>query len=176
MTKKKNKPKSKSDGPGPPPEQPKRLNKRITYVYPRWNKAVSTAVSPYIGRVYFHPGVTDRDAIREHETHVMGKFTCSDKSCKMKAWSSKMISIVIQKYPGNEYNAIIYNQRCKKCNNLGCLHLDKECYIERVAYRLKQWAGLMMEKPYYAEKKGPPHKSKLCEGCKRGVCRERDGD
>lgn len=44
--------------------------------------------------------------------------------------------------------------------------------MDRVAYRLKRWAGVWAERPEYSEKKGLPHKSSLCEGCKIGVCKE----
>ena len=73
----------------------------------------------------------------------------------------------------NGYNAIIFNQRCESCNGLGTLTLDKNSYVERVAYRLKKWAGVRMEEQHYAGKVGSPHKSELCEGCKRGYCQER---
>ena len=68
------------------------------------------------------------------------------------------------------YNAVVFNQRCKCCTKLGSLKLDKESYVERVAYRLKKWAGITLEKSYVAPRKGPPHESSLCEGCKRGIC------
>lgn len=69
------------------------------------------------------------------------------------------------------YNATVYNQRCDACNGLGAINIDKEVYIERVAYRLKVWAGVPVERPFYdKDNKTPPHKMELCEGCKRGVC------
>ena len=83
------------------------------------------------------------------------------------------MSILIGGYPGNGYNAIVFNQRCQACNRLGILTLDKDSYIERVAYRLKKGAGVRVDEQYYVGKEGPPHKPELCEGCKRGYCPRR---
>ena len=78
----------------------------------------------------------------------------------------------MRRYGVNEYNAVVFNQRCRDCNSLGNLTLDESSYVERVAYRLKKWAGVELQAPPYREKKGPPHKSELCEGCKQGCCQE----
>lgn len=85
-----------------------------------------------------------------------------------------MVTILIRGYPGNGYNAVVFNQRCKSCNWLGVFTLDKNSYVNRVAYRLKKWAGVHVEKQHYNGKTGPPHESDLCEGCKRGVCMQMD--
>jgi hypothetical protein len=79
---------------------------------------------------------------------------------------------VIREYPNNGYNAVIFNQHCHVCNELGNLSIDKDSYVERVKYRLKKWAGVQMERPHYVKKKGLPHKRDLCEGCKVGCCRQ----
>ena len=57
-------------------------------------------------------------------------------------------------------------------NKLGALTLDEHSYVERVAYRLKKWAGVRMEQMRYAGKGGLPHRSDLCEGCRRGYCQQ----
>lgn len=85
-----------------------------------------------------------------------------------------MVAILIRGYPGNGYNALVFNQRCKSCNWLGNLKLDKESNVDRVVYRLKKWADVPVEQPFFNHKEGPPHESALCEGCKRGVCRQTD--
>jgi hypothetical protein len=113
------------------------------------------------------------DSNNKYSTNVMGRFTCSNDGCPTRSWSSKTVSIWIRGYPENGYNAVIFNQRCKDCNQLGDLTLDKNSYVERVAYRLKKWAGVLMEQQHYAGKGGrPPHMRELCEGCKRGYCQQ----
>ncbi|KAF1970564.1 hypothetical protein BU23DRAFT_511504 [Bimuria novae-zelandiae CBS 107.79] len=148
---------------------------RSSFLYPQLHEDVLEAVAPFIGTITFHHTPTTHDAVNVYRTNVMGKFTCTDKNCRAKGWGSKKVSIVITKYYGNEYNAVVYGQRCKECNHLGDLHLDKDSYIERVAYRLKKWGGVEMDKPYYTRKQGLPHKRDLCEGCKRGLCSEEGG-
>lgn len=78
------------------------------------------------------------------------------------------------RYPGAEYNARVYKQRCRRCNSLGDLFLeDGGPYAERVAYRIKKWCGIEMKPSTYVVKKTKgPHESELCEGCKAGHCKE----
>lgn len=78
------------------------------------------------------------------------------------------------RYPGAEYNARVYKQRCRRCNSLGDLFLeDGGPYAERVAYRIKKWCGVEMEPSTYVVKKTKgPHEYELCEGCKAGHCKE----
>jgi hypothetical protein len=118
-----------------------------------------------------NPAGGDREAITEYSTHIMGRFECRNQSCPKRNWGSKKISILIQGFPDNGYNAIVFKQRCKSCEKLGALRLDENSYVERVAYRLKKWAGIAMDRPeYHGEKKGPAHEYRLCEGCKGGFC------
>jgi hypothetical protein len=106
-----------------------------------------------------------------YSTHVIGDFTCSNHDCGL-AWPSKRVTIVIRRYPSYEYNAAVYYQRCKSCNSLGDLYLDETSYVDRVAYRLKKWVGVAVERPFYDERTSPPHISELCEGCIAGYCRK----
>ena len=92
-----------------------------------------------------------------------------------KGWGSKKICIVIRKYPSNGYSAQVFNQECVSCEEFGRLQINVNSYVERVAYRLKKWAGVAVDKPSHAGVLGrPPHKSELCEGCKRGYCQRGD--
>jgi len=92
-----------------------------------------------------------------------------------RGWGSKKICIVIRKYPNNGYNAQVFNQECVSCGELGRMHINVDSYVERVAYRLKKWAGIAVERPAHAGSLDrPPHKSELCEGCKRGFCQAGD--
>jgi hypothetical protein len=93
-------------------------------------------------------------------------------TCDTNGWSSKKVAILIRGYAENGYNATVFNQRCRTCDQLGTLALDEKSYVERVAYRIQRWAGVQVEQPYYASKGGKPHKRELCEGCKKGVCRQ----
>ena len=112
----------------------------------------------------------DSDCEEEYDTNIMGRFECHNRACPTRGWSSKLIAITVRKYPGAEYNARVYHQRCKACNKLSKPKLD-DSYAERVANRLKTWCGVQMEKKQYSGQSRAPHKSDLCEGCKHGHCK-----
>jgi hypothetical protein len=151
---------------------------REFFTFPELHRNVADAVSPEIPSTWFNGDDDDDDDDddgtfdEKYNTHVMGKFTCTNKKCKKRFWGSKKVPIEIRGYANNGYSAVVYNQRCKACDELGTFELDIPSYVERVAYRLKKWAGVDMEKPPFNEKQGPPHESAFCEGCKRGKCRE----
>ena len=107
--------------------------------------------------------------INEYDTNIMGRFICRNQGCKTTGWSSKRVAITIRMYPGVRYNARVYNQRCLGCNTLGEPRLDNS-YAERVAYRLKKWCGIKMDRPSHSGRSKGPHLSALCEGCKNGHC------
>lgn len=152
--------------------KPSKPKPKTSYLYQRFHKSVSQAVAPFIGSIVFNHKPSSHAAIREYQTHVMGHFTCVNEQCEAKGWGSKKIPIVIHKYSGSKYDAVVYNQRCKKCNQLGSMFVDKESYVDRVAYRLKKWEGVQMDEPFYKKRKGKPHEHKFCEGCRLGVCGE----
>ena len=116
-----------------------------------------------------HENDDDQTCIKEYDTNIMGQFICRNPACGSNGWSSKKIAITIQMYPGAQYNARVYNQRCQGCNRLGKPRLDNS-YAERVAYRLKKWCGINVDGPTYSGKSKRPHQSDLCEGCKNGHC------
>lgn len=123
----------------------------------------------------FHEVDSPTHNTREYDTNIMGRFGCRNKKCASSGWSSKKIAITIRLYPNsNEYNARVWHQRCESCDQLGRLFLDEGSYAERVAYRLKKWKGIEMERPAYTGKSDGPHQSALCEGCKAGHCKELD--
>ncbi|KXJ91876.1 zinc-binding domain-domain-containing protein [Microdochium bolleyi] len=126
-------------------------------VYPRWVERDSD---------------NTRDHNEEYSTNIMGTFRCANKSCSSERWGSKMVSIVIRGYVDDGYHAEVFNQRCRACNQLGVFSLNEQSYIDRVAYRIKKWAGVEVERPPYNAGEGPPHQSELCEGCKRGYCQK----
>ena len=119
-----------------------------------------------------HHGEGVHNLIEEYPTHIMGRFECRNHTCSKKGWSSKQIGIVIRRFHDNGYNAVVYKQRCKDCNKLGVLRLDENCYVERIAYRLKKWAGIPIEPPVYNGQSRGPHESSLCEACRAGYCQE----
>lgn len=144
--------------------------------FPDLHDGILIALAGTVTPTPYFNDVTDSDDeshSKEYCTNIMGKFLCKNSSCGSKGWGSKIVAIRIRGYrPGNGYNATVFNQRCKYCNELGMIFIDKTSYIERVTYRLKKWARVAVEEPVYGGRKGPPHKSQFCEGCKRGVCRE----
>ena len=145
---------------------------KVSIMFPSLHQDVVDAISDSIISPRFHEHDSDRNSNQRYSTHVMGKFQCKNSACSKGGWASKKVAILIRAYPRNGYNAAVFNQRCQACNQLGTLALDEESYVDRVAYRLKKWADIPVDKPPHSRKKGLPHKSDLCEGCKRGVCRE----
>lgn len=117
----------------------------------------------------FHETDDTESCIKEYDTNIMGRFVCRNRACASSGWSSKRIAITIRMYPRAEYNARVYNQRCQGCNSLSKPRLD-DSYAQRVAYRLKKWCGIEMDRPIYSGHSKSPHQSNLCEGCKHGHC------
>ncbi|KAI1737709.1 zinc-binding domain-containing protein [Xylaria scruposa] len=122
----------------------------------------------------FHHEDDDRDCIKNYDTNVMGRFACRNANCSSHGWSSKRIAITIRLYRDNKYNARIWHQRCKRCNQLSKPLLD-DSYSERVAYRIKKWSGIALEAPRYYGTANAPHETKFCEGCEHGHCRQLNG-
>ena len=113
----------------------------------------------------------DKGSIEQYDTNIMGRFKCLNKACAKAGWTSKMIAITIRMYPEQQYNARVYHQRCKSCGSLSQPFPD-DSYAERVAYRLKKWSGVEMDRPSYTDRESErPHESALCEGCKHGHCK-----
>jgi len=154
------------------PSKPKQETK-TSFIFPSLHQNVSNADSDEIHSTWFSKKGGDKDCNNKYSTNVMGKFRCNNDGCPNRGCGSKKVTILIRGYPENGYNAVVFNQRCMSCNGLGTLTLDENSYVERVAYRLKKWAGVRMEEQYYTEKVGPPHKRELCEGCKGGYCQQR---
>ncbi|RMZ71624.1 zinc-binding domain-containing [Pyrenophora seminiperda CCB06] len=148
---------------------------REFFTFPKLHPDVVDAVSPELPLIWFNEDEDDDSFCHEYFTHVMGKFMCNNNTCKKLSWSSRKVPIEIRGYFDNGYSAIVYNQRCKSCDRLGTFELNERSYIERVAYRLKKWAGVEMEAPPFDKIEGRPHEQSYCEGCKRGKCREGEG-
>jgi hypothetical protein len=148
---------------------------REIFMFPELHQNIVEAVFPEISSTWFNDNNSDDDFNDEWFTHVTGTFACNNRICKGRHWGSGMIHIEIRGYDDNGYSAAVYNQRCKSCNRLGTFELNVDSYIDRVAYRLKKWAGVAMVPPYYDPKATPPHERAFCEGCKRGRCQAGDG-
>ena len=117
----------------------------------------------------FHADDGDTGYTRVHDTNIMGRFVCHNRACRAKGWSSKHIAVRIRLYPGQKYNARVYHQRCKFCNRLSRPLLDQS-YSERIAYWIKQWNGIRVERPPVSNDNRGPHNRELCEGCRVGHC------
>jgi len=146
------------------------IETREFFTFPELHHSVAEAVALETSTVWFNESQSSKRHHREHSTQVIGRFLCNNSACKNQLWGSKIVAIWIKEHAHSSYSAVVYNQRCRSCDCLGDLRLDKDCYVERVAYRLKKWAGVEMDQPPFERKKGPPHESRLCEGCKRGIC------
>lgn len=128
-----------------------------------------------IGYYTFNPDDDDESATNSYSTNIMGRFACSNKRCRKTIWRSLLVAITIRVYDGYRYNAKVYNQRCISCGGVGDPMVDKRSYVDRVSYRIKKWHGVEMGS--YQRGKDIPadgrHKSKYCEGCKKGLCNGR---
>lgn len=109
--------------------------------------------------------------IRSRDTNIMGRFICRNRRCHSGGWSSKKIAVTIRMYPGQQYNARVYHQRCKICNSVGRPVLDGS-YVERVCYWIKRWNGIEVERPLSSGQSRGPHDRDRCEGCRAGHCRD----
>ncbi|KAF2793388.1 hypothetical protein K505DRAFT_244534 [Melanomma pulvis-pyrius CBS 109.77] len=144
----------------------------ISFIYPSLHEDVAAAVSHEIGSTWFHQDGNESSCDNEYSTFVTGNFECNSYACSKSGWSSGKVTIHIMGFPGNGYTAVVFNQRCKSCRQLGIFTLNEQSYVDRVTYRLKKWAGVSSERRIYFRKETPPHRRDLCEGCKRGVCEE----
>lgn len=138
-------------------------------LFPALHQKVCQAVEDDIPVPIFHAD-DDDNAEKEWPTNIMGKFSCTNADCGTSTWGSKRIAILIRGYCGNEYNVVVFNQYCQSCEKLGTVEINESTYVDRVAYRLKKWAGIIMEPPIFRSRKGLPHREDLCEGCRRGYC------
>ena len=150
-------------------ESKQKTRLRSSYMFPNLHDSVESEVRDDIGAARFHDEDTDRNCNNLYETHVIARFICLNRTCSTSTSSGK-VAIRIRGYPGNAYNAVVFNQRCESCHALGKMRLNKDTYVERVSYRLKRWGGVEMERPPHSSRGTPPHKCELCEGCKAGYC------
>jgi hypothetical protein len=148
---------------------PKQETKEF-FTFPALNANIADAVAPEITYTWFNEDSDDDDFNNEYDTFVMGRFMCNNNACKRQSWISGKVYIEIRGFDYNGYSAVVYNQRCRSCDFLGTFVLDEQSYIERVAYRLKKWAGVAVAQPYYKVVNTPQHEQDFCEGCKRGKC------
>jgi hypothetical protein len=142
-------------------------------MYPDLHDEISQRLAAEGLSVEFYKDGQSEDTIRDYDTNVMGAFTCPQVSCPVKKWTSKKIAISIQLFEDEEYNALVWHQRCQKCKCIGELEIDVQSYTDRVVDRLGNWLGLkVVAPPFSARVGGPPHIQALCEGCKSGHCTE----
>ncbi|PLN79305.1 zinc-binding domain-domain-containing protein [Aspergillus taichungensis] len=162
--------------PNPKPKPKPNNNNTSWSMHPTLHEAVSERLSDANLTLTFH--ATDESDTNSHEydTNIMGRFTCHNRACSARGWTSKKVAITIRMYPGAAYNARVYHQRCRSCHRLARPVLDAS-YAERVAYRLKKWCGVRgLERPVFGTGLGAggrseaPHSSWLCEGCRAGRC------
>ena len=152
------------------PSRKSKSSDRRWSMYPALHDDVSRLLEEDDLHFDFHRNDDNKNRIEDYDTNIMGRFTCRSRACSSNGWTSKKIAITIRMYPGEEYNARVYNQRCQECNSLGEPHLDVDSYAERVAYRIKKWCGIEMDRPNYSGQSKGPHQKALCEGCKNGHC------
>ncbi|KAH7080796.1 zinc-binding domain-containing protein [Paraphoma chrysanthemicola] len=137
-------------------------------MYPSLHNDVSDLLSNDDLFFTFYENDDNNSCTEDYDTTIMGQFNCSNPSCRG-VWTSKQIAITIREYSNERYNARVYYQSCKRCRMTSEPVLDHS-YAERVAYRLKKWSGVQVERPPFSGQSKGPHRSDLCEGCKQGHC------
>jgi hypothetical protein len=153
-----------------PKPKAKDLNKSWS-MYPALHDSVSRLLKEYNLSFTFLAIDEDEGSIEVYDTNIMGRFKCLNKVCRKAGWASNVIAITIRMYPEQQYNARVYHQRCKGCGSLS-QPLPDDSYAERIAYRLKKWSGVEMDRPSYTVRTTKrPHERDLCEGCKHGHCK-----
>ena len=150
------------------PSKKSNSNRRWS-MYPALHNDVSRLLEEDNLSFDFHENDDPQACIKEYDTNIMGRFPCHNRACSFNGWSSKQVAITIRMYPGAQYNARVYHQRCRGCNGLSKPRLD-DSYTERVVYRIKKWCGIDMNMPPHSGQSKGPHQSDLCEGCKDGHC------
>jgi len=155
----------------------KKAPPKPTRMFPSLHPDIVLAVSEHVIPPRFNDKNTSQGTSKTYSTFVTGEFRCYDNTCPTRGWkwTSRKVAILIRQYADGSYNAEVFKQRCKQCDKLGILKLDNSSYVERVSYRLLVWKGVRLKRPHYNKKASKPHKTWLCEGCKRGICREADG-
>lgn len=150
------------------------VESRKSFMFPSLHDRVCNAVRGQVGEVSFHENGQQNDAKETYDTNIIGRFVCNNSSCGNKVWTSKIVGIAIRRFMDERqrmsYNATVFNQRCRACNSLGTFTVDQDSYVERVAYRLRKWAGVPQKPAVYSKFKTPPHKEELCEGCMSDHC------
>ncbi|KAG9243107.1 zinc-binding domain-containing protein [Calycina marina] len=150
---------------------PRNAQRRAWSMFSSKHDEVSRLLEDHNLHFTFHPSDEDINVTEAYDTCIMGRFRCHNNACASKGWGSKKIAMTVRMYPGNQYNARVYFQRCKDCNRPSKPTLDGS-YAERVAYRLKKWSGIEQEVPDFSRESKAPHESLLCEGCRAGHCAE----
>lgn len=156
-----------------PPKRPRETREYFTF--PELHARIEEAVLPEITSTWFKQSEDGDNSNKKHDTNVMGKFICNNKSCEKQGWGSWVVFTEIKGYPGNGYGAIVYNQRCKACDCLGTFTLDEQSYIDRVSFWVKVWGGVHIDWEDYGsdnEVETKPHEWKYCEGCRRRKCKK----
>lgn len=143
-------------------------------MFPLMHDYVSSLLEVECLNFTFHDLDDDVDIMRTCDTSIVGRFSCHNPKCQSNGWLSMRTAITIRMYRGKRYNARVYHQRCKACNFLSKPTLE-DSYAERVAYRLKTWCGVELERPTFSGQSKGPHEVKFCEGCKAGHCSEGRG-
>ncbi len=156
-----------------PPKKSKPTNKpkptKKWSMYPSLHNDVLDLLREHDLFFQFYDEDDGKNCVNSYDTNIMGRFTCRNRSCPARVWTSKQVAITIREYSDERYNARVYYQSCKSCETPVEPELDHS-YVQRVAYRIKKWCGVQMDVPPFSGQSEGPHRSDLCEGCKQGHC------
>lgn len=146
----------------------KRRKKKGTKEYsmrPDLNSEVIGTIDGKMKSIKFNNEDSDSEC-RELEVNLVGTFVCPN--CR-RSWKSGIVFTVVRLYFNNTYNAKVYGQRCKRCENASLPKLD-ETYAQRVSYKLETMYGIPHPKVEYRSKPMKPHDKHRCQGCKINRC------
>ncbi|TLD25591.1 hypothetical protein PspLS_06268 [Pyricularia sp. CBS 133598] len=82
-------------------------------MFPLLHPQIVDAVGKDICPAWENNAQQDGPCTNDYDTNVSGQFRCSNRAC-FKVWSSGLVTIRIMAFDDNRYNAVVYNQHCKK--------------------------------------------------------------
>ncbi|PLB42673.1 3CxxC-type zinc finger protein [Aspergillus candidus] len=108
-----------------PKPKPNNNNNNTSYsMHPSLHEAVRQRLLDTNLTLTFHATDSPAGSTHEYDTSIMGRFVCPNRACNTRGWTSKKVAITIRMYPGGEYNARVYHQRCRSCHRLARPVLD----------------------------------------------------
>jgi hypothetical protein len=73
-------------------------------MYPSLHNDVSDLLREHDLFFQFYEKDDGKSCMNDYDTNIMGRFTCHNRACPARVWTSKQIAITIRRYSDNRYN------------------------------------------------------------------------